>query len=142
LLLQNLGVPGEYFLTLQKEHMHHLSLLKIQEVCEQIKQLRYTNPDEIEAKEQLIASDLNILVSNLNNFKQEFKDAIFKGIDIKSDPVLSSIYLAKEINQLLLMRKKNRIMLQDSCSLIGVIDADGHLEEGEVFVQIRKDNIL
>lgn len=98
MLLQNLGVPGEYFLTLQKEHMHHLSLLKIQEVCEQIKQLRYTNPDEIEAKEQLIASDLNILVSNLNNFKQEFKDAIFKGIDIKSDPVLSSIYLAKEIN--------------------------------------------
>lgn len=77
---------------------------------------------------------MNILVSNLNNFKQEFKDAIFKGIDIKSDPVLSSIYLAKEINQLLLMRKKNRIMLQDSCSLIGVIDADGHLEEGEVFV--------
>ena len=72
----------------------------------------------------------------------EFIGDIFKGIDIKSDPVLSSIYLAKEINQLLLMRKKNRIMLQDSCSLIGVIDADGHLEEGEVFVQIRKDNVL
>ena len=47
--------------------------------------MRYTNPDEIESREQQIASDLNILVSNLNNFKQEFKDAIFKGIDIKSD---------------------------------------------------------
>jgi len=46
--MQNLGVPADYFLELQKEHMHHLSLLKIQEVCEQIKNLRYTNPDEIE----------------------------------------------------------------------------------------------
>lgn len=38
------------------------------------------------------------------------------------------------------LKKKARILLPDSCVLIGVIDPTDTLEEDEIFVQIRKDN--
>ena len=38
------------------------------------------------------------------------------------------------------IKKKARMLIPDSCVLIGVIDEKGILGENEVFVQIRKDN--
>ena len=38
------------------------------------------------------------------------------------------------------LKKKARILLPESCVLIGVIDPTGTLEENEIFVHIRKDN--
>ena len=38
------------------------------------------------------------------------------------------------------IKKKARIMVADSATLIGVVDTDGVLEEGEVFVQLRRDS--
>jgi RNA-dependent RNA polymerase len=38
------------------------------------------------------------------------------------------------------IKKKARILIPESCVLIGVIDDKGILEENEVFVSIRKDN--
>lgn len=38
------------------------------------------------------------------------------------------------------IKKKARIIIPDSATLIGVVDTDGILEDGEVFVQIRKDS--
>ena len=33
-------------------------------------------------------------------------------------------------------------MIPESCTLIGVVDESGLLEENEVFIQIRRDNFL
>ena len=38
------------------------------------------------------------------------------------------------------MRKKCRILLPESCVLIGIVDPTGTLEADEIFVQIRRDN--
>lgn len=38
------------------------------------------------------------------------------------------------------IKKKARIMVNDSATLIGCVDTDGWLEEGQVFVQIRRDS--
>jgi hypothetical protein len=38
------------------------------------------------------------------------------------------------------LKKKARIIIPDSCVLIGVIDDMGILEENQIFCQIRKDN--
>ena len=38
------------------------------------------------------------------------------------------------------LKKKARILLPDSCVLIGIVDPTGLLEADEVFVQTRKDN--
>jgi hypothetical protein len=39
-----------------------------------------------------------------------------------------------QLSQYLNLKKKARIIVKDSCVLIGVIDDQGILEEGEVFV--------
>ena len=54
---------------------------------------------------------------------------MFNGININKDPILSSIVKAKELNDLILMKHKNRIILPESASLIGVVDPYGILEE-------------
>jgi RNA-dependent RNA polymerase len=38
------------------------------------------------------------------------------------------------------LKKKARILLPDSCVLIGIVDPAGILEAGEIFVQVRKDS--
>ena len=38
------------------------------------------------------------------------------------------------------MKIHNKFLLSDSCSLLGVIDPFGILEENEVFIQIRRDH--
>ena len=37
------------------------------------------------------------------------------------------------------LKKKARIIVPESCLLIGVIDADGILEEDEVYISLKKD---
>jgi hypothetical protein len=38
------------------------------------------------------------------------------------------------------IKKKARIIIPESATLIGTVDTDDILEEGEVFVQIRRDS--
>lgn len=45
-----------------------------------------------------------------------------------------------QLTQYLNLKKKARIIVPDSCVLIGVVDDRGILEENEVFIQVRKDN--
>ena len=45
-----------------------------------------------------------------------------------------------QLNQYLSIKKKCRILLPDSCVLMGVVDPTGTLEENEIFIQIRKDS--
>jgi len=56
------------------------------------------------------------------------------------DPVLSSILYSMQLNQFMNLKKKARILLPDSCVLIGIVDPTGILNEDEIFVQTRKDN--
>lgn len=51
-----------------------------------------------------------------------------------SDPILSSILHSMQLNQFINLKKKARILLPDSCVLIGVVDPTGTLEENEIFV--------
>ena len=39
-----------------------------------------------------------------------------------------------------MLKKKAKILVAESAVLTGVIDETGTLEEGEVFVQIKRDN--
>ena len=50
------------------------------------------------------------------------------------DPVLSSILYSMQLNQYMNLKKKARILLPDSCVLIGIVDTTGLLEENEIFV--------
>jgi hypothetical protein len=63
-----------------------------------------------------------------------------KGVDIMKDPVLSSVLYSMQLNKFMNLKKKAKILLADSCVLIGIIDPSGTLEENEIFVQTRKDN--
>ena len=56
------------------------------------------------------------------------------------EPIASSILNCMQLNQLMNLKKKARIILPDSCVLIGIIDPTGTLEEEEIFVQTRKDS--
>jgi len=51
-----------------------------------------------------------------------------------NDPIFSSILYSMQLNQSMNLKKKARILLPDSCVLIGIIDPTGTLEENEVFV--------
>jgi len=61
-------------------------------------------------------------------------------VEIMKDPVLSSILYSMQLNQFMNLKKKARILLPDSCVLIGIVDPTGILNEDEIFVQTRKDN--
>lgn len=62
------------------------------------------------------------------------------GKDLMSDPLMRSMLYSMQLNSYLSLKKKARILVPDSATLIGVVDPTGTLEEGEVFVQIRRDS--
>lgn len=54
--------------------------------------------------------------------------------------MFSSILYTMQLSQTLSIKKKARILLEDSCVLIGVVDDRGILGPNEVYVQIRKES--
>lgn len=56
------------------------------------------------------------------------------GIDLVNEALFSSILFSMQLSTHMSMKKKARIMIPDSCVLIGVIDDKGILGEDEVFV--------
>lgn len=61
-------------------------------------------------------------------------------MDVLGDPLFSSVLYGLQLNNYLNLKKKARILVPDSATLIGVSDDLGVLAEDEVFVQIRRDN--
>ena len=57
-----------------------------------------------------------------------------------SEPLISSVIFGMQLTQFQAIKKKARVLVPESATLIGVVDTDGILEEGEVFVQIRRDS--
>ena len=54
--------------------------------------------------------------------------------------MFSSILYTMQLSQTLSIKKKARILLEDSCVLIGVVDDRGILGPNEVYVQIHKES--
>jgi len=73
-------------------------------------------------------------------FNYQLKLTINRGIDIMRDPMLGQIVQSLQLANYLSIKKKARIQEPKSCTLIGVVDESGLLEENEIFVQIRIDS--
>ncbi len=56
------------------------------------------------------------------------------------DPMLGSMVHALQLASFQSIKKKARILMPESSTLIGVVDETGLLEENEVFVQIKRDS--
>jgi RNA-dependent RNA polymerase len=63
--------------------------------------------------------------------------ALLTGYNIPKDPIFSSILYTMQLSSFMNLKKKARIIIPDSCVLLGVIDESGVLEENEIFCQIR-----
>ena len=61
-------------------------------------------------------------------------------MDVLGDPLFSSVLYGLQLNNYLNLKKKARILVPDSATLIGVSDDLGVLAEDEVFVQLHRDN--
>jgi hypothetical protein len=68
------------------------------------------------------------------------KSFLLTGFDINKDPIMSSLLYAMQLSQTLSIKKKARILLKDSCVLMGVVDDTGVLGPNQIFCQIRKDS--
>ena len=73
-------------------------------------------------------------------FAYQLKLAINRGINVMNDPMLGQIVHALQLASYMAIKKKARILEPQSCTLIGIVDETGLLEENEVFVQIRRDS--
>lgn len=72
---------------------------------------------------------VNATFSKVEDHK--IKNAAFKFI---KEPIFSQIIHNVSMSQALTLKKKARILLRNSCYLIGVCDDSGILEEDEVFI--------
>ena len=54
--------------------------------------------------------------------------------------MLRNVIYANQLASYQAIKKKARILMQESCTLIGVVDETGLLEPNEIFVQIRRDS--
>ena len=73
-------------------------------------------------------------------FHYQIKLAINHGLDILQDPMLSSMVHALQLANFQSIKKKARVFVPESCTLIGVVDETGLLEANEIFVQIKRDS--
>lgn len=63
-----------------------------------------------------------------------------RGVDTLNEPILSSVLYSMQLSNYINLKKKARILLPESCVLIGVVDETGFLEENEVYIKIRRDS--
>lgn len=59
---------------------------------------------------------------------------------MEKEPIFESILLNMVLGISVNLKKKARIKVKDACVVMGVIDEDGILEEGEVFVRIQRQS--
>lgn len=117
-LLQCAGVPAEYF------------------IRKQAQQLREAEFENIRAQ---------VLSQGLLGFKVRAMGSVLKlwakiKQDIRTEPFLNSIAHGLCLNTFLSVKRKTRVKVPESGNFIGVADPYGVLQEGQVFVQIRKDS--
>ena len=96
---------------------------------------------EVDLLEGLSAEQINTCMRELysgllggRKFHYQLKLAINRGIDILEDPMLGCVVHALQLANYQSIKKKARIFMPQSTTLIGVVDETGLLEENEVFV--------
>jgi hypothetical protein len=71
---------------------------------------------------------------------EEMKDQYNKiaPFRLEKEPIFDSILLNMVLGNSVNLKKKARIKIRDSAVLIGIIDDQGLLNEGEIFVRIQR----
>lgn len=62
------------------------------------------------------------------------KNATLTKMNVRKEPILSSVIYGIQLSMYLSIKKKARILIRDSGTMIGVVDSEGILEENEVFI--------
>lgn len=62
------------------------------------------------------------------------KNATLTKMNVRKEPILSSVIYGIQLSMYLSIKKKARILIPDSATMIGVVDSEGILEENEVFI--------
>ena len=73
-------------------------------------------------------------------FNNVFKWFTHSKLDVQTEPLISQLLYGIQLCSYQAIKKKARIMVPNSATLIGTVDSDGILEENEIFVQIRRDS--
>lgn len=61
-------------------------------------------------------------------------------LNVRYEPMMSSVLYGIQLSMLQSIKRKARVIIPNSATLIGVVDGEGILEENEIFVQIRRDS--
>jgi RNA dependent RNA polymerase len=118
MLLKSHGVPDDVFLDMQRKMLHDLDLL-------------FTDP--------LVAPDMISWLSGPDHEQRTRLMNVLKcGLEVGKDPFLFACSLAIRSHQLLGLRKKGRIFVNEGAALMGGLDVTKLLPEGCVFVQVRR----
>ena len=151
LLLHSLGVPVDYFM--RKQHIakqffdlgFNLARIgkKARKIGKKYGSVLDCDPQDDNRKRRRLedlAQDIKLTVEPCKSFQTILRRGLVKGHQPMDDPMLSSLLSCMHLQQSISLKKKFRILLPDSCVLIGIVDPTGTLEPEEDFVQIRKDN--
>ena len=120
LLLHCLGVPEEWFFDKQEQAKLIFDAQEIVNTC----------------KAGKVATGL----SQAKGISQTLRKAATLQWDITKEPLLYNALYGMQLNAQLGIKKKARIIVPDSCTLIGTPDPCGVLAANEVFIQIRSDS--
>lgn len=120
-MLWCLGVPEEWFIE------------------KQAKAIKAFNVDFME--EKIIKGSLDLGTANqVRTIGRVLKQMSRRKTDVSKEPLMKTLLHGIKLNSYLGINRRGRTVVFDSCTLIGVVDSEGILEEGEIFVQIRRDN--
>jgi hypothetical protein len=89
---------------------------------------------------QEIQKMMNLSLCSSKWLESTIKMAMLTGYKIVEDPIFSSLLYTMSLSAYMNLKKKARIMVENSCVVIGVVDESGLLEENEIFLQLRRDN--
>jgi hypothetical protein len=122
-LLSSLGVPNNIFIDMALDELR-----KYDDIIEtpQLMNSKVYNKGDLLRKCYFFMPALNHFCSS-------------SYLEIREDPFMSSLALNIAISKILDLKNKGKILDQYSAVLIGVIDETDSLEEGEVFIQIKRE---
>ena len=129
----------------QRKYVEMITPKRVRKNLEKVyKILKSKKIEQNEAEETKIDFDpselkgpMRELVFTLINGRKihEFISLAWKrGIDIVNDPILGGIINCLQAANYQLLKKKGRILVEDSANLLGVIDSTGTLAPNEVYV--------
>lgn len=114
-ILEDMGVPDEWFLEQQAEALFQLQLI----TAHVVNTVAFL-------KRQSVAHQIG--------FPQLIRRLDLIGLDYKGDQFLRSVVEVTVLRELRLLKNKARIPIHHGVTLFGIMNETGYLEEGEVYV--------